>query len=189
MPRPARAIPLSLLALFVTMLAVRFLPEPWWQRMLGPMFLCAGLLFWIGLTHGAARCRLQWLRPWIVLAGAWALFAVLRWRFPPILPPPQDPFIEKLPVLHLDWHTRLFAWLPLAAHLQALSDFSRGFAREAFARDRPGPALAALAGVCAALPGVIRPLPPLDFWLLVPICLLIVVAFALPALAHSGDKL
>ncbi len=188
MPRPARSLPLAALALFAAMLAVRFLPPPWWQRMLGPLFFTIGLFAWIGFGHATSRCRREWAKPWLLLAGAWALFAVLRWRFAPIPPPPQDPFVEKLPVIHLDWHTLVFAWLPLAAFLQALSDFSRAFARDVLVRDRPLPGLAALAGACLALPGAVRPLPPLDFYLMLPVCLVAVIAFALPALAHSGDN-
>ncbi|MBU1243618.1 hypothetical protein KKD52_17040 [Myxococcota bacterium] len=189
MPRPSVSIPLSLLALIISMMLVRFMPSPWWQRMLGPLFFCAGLFAWIGLGSAASRCRRDALRPWILLLGAWLLFAVLRWRFPPILPPPQEPFLEKLPVQHLDWHSLLFAWLPLSAFLQALSDFSRRFTREIFVRDRPRYGLIALLGLCAALPGAARPLPPLDFWFLLPIFLVIVIAFSLPALAHSSDRM
>jgi len=188
MPRPTRFIPLSLVALFAAMIAVRFLREPWWQRMLGPLFFTVGLFAWIGIGQAASYCRRDQLRPWIHLAGAWALFALLRWQFPPIPPPPQEPFLEKLPVLHLDWHTLLFAWLPLAAFLQALSDFSRRFATELFVQNRPLRGLLALVGLCAALPGAARPLPPLDFWFLLPIFLVAVVAFALPALAYSSDR-
>ncbi len=188
MPSPARSIPLSIAALLTAMFAVRFMGDPWWQHMLGPLFFCVGLFAWIGLGAAAGNCKKTLLRPWIMLLGAWLLWAALRWKFPPIPPPPQEEFLEKLPVLHLDRHTKIFAWLPLLAYLQALSDFSRLFARESFMKDRPWHALVALWGLCAALPGLARPLPPLDFWFLIPIFLVVVVAFSLPALAYSSDK-
>ncbi len=174
MPNTALSLFLSFLSLITTMLLVRYMDPPWWQRMLGPLFASAGLFVWLAAGHAAHRCRLATARPWLVLAAGWGFFLLLRLVFPPILPPPPDPFVEIPTLSHLDWHSLLFQWAPFPLFAHALIVFSRAFARELFMEEGSLFALVHLGGILATLPGVVQILLPLDFWFLVPVLFLAV---------------
>ncbi len=187
-PSTGRLVALGVPAAFVLMVAVAKLPAPWWQRLLGPLFAAAGFFPWVALRHGLRRAPAS-LRPWIFLAAGGLVFLVLRVLFPPLPPPPPDPFIERLPVMHLDWHTRLFSWAPWPFFLHAFGLFSRSFVSSLFSVPlRVVAALPAIAGMCASLPGVLLPGRNWDFAVQFPAALLLAAVFAFPALAKNVRK-
>lgn len=187
-PSTGRLLALGTPMAFVLVVAVAKLSDPWWQRLLGPLFAAMGFFPWVALRHAGRRLRAAW-RPWISLAAGGVAFFLLRHFFAPILPPLPDPFIERIPVKHLDWHTLLFSWMPWPFFLHAFASFDRAFvAAVMHAPVRLAASVAALAGLCLAIPGVLLPARSLDFAIQFPLLLLAAAAIVLPSLAKSPSR-
>lgn len=184
----ARMLALGVPVAFFLLVAVAKFPDPWWQRLLGPLFASLGFLLWVALRHVSRHIPVLW-RAWLSLAVGASAFFLLQAFFPPIAPPPPDPFLERIPLQHFDWHTVLVSWAPWTFFVHAFASFSRHFSRAIAHSPVQGVvALVALIGLCATIPGVLQIARDLDFAIQFPIILLAALAFAVPMLAKSPPK-
>lgn len=187
-PSTTRMLALGVPVAFLLLVAVAKLPDPWWQRLLGPLFAALGFFLWVALRHVSRHRPVLW-RAWLSLAVGASAFFLLQAFFPPIAPPFPDPFVERIPSRHFDWHTVLVSWAPWTFFVHAFASFSRHFSRAIANSPVQGvAALIALIGLCATIPGVLLIARNLDFAIQFPIILLAVSAFSVPMLAKLPPK-